>query len=385
MITKPARTLIAACAMVAAGALGTSASGAMAKGYVQKNLVSDGKISAVTTDPNLLNPWGIAFFPGGPFWISDNNAGVSTLYDGLGDIIPLVVTIPPATGSTTGSPTGIVVNSNPTLFIIPKTTEPALFIFASEDGTISAWNDVISFTQAQLVIDNSQGGSSTGAVYKGLALGNNATGSFLYATNFRSGKIDVFDSTFGPATLTGSFSDSKLPAGYAPFGIANVLGNLFVTYAMQDAAKHDPVHGAHLGFVDVFDTNGNLIQRFATKGKLDAPWGVAQAPFDFGRFSNAILIGNFGDGRINAYNPLNRSFMGQLSAPSNKPIMIDGLWALTFGGGQASDPGTLYFSAGPNSEADGLFGSITPQYWTEIPQPRRVKGRRPRRTSRACP
>src|ERR1700683_277529 len=194
MIRQQVKTLVAACAMVAVGALGTGASSAMANGYVQKNLVTDGAVSAVTTDPNLLNPWGIAFFPGGPFWISDNNAGVSTLYDGLGDTIPLVVTIPPATGSKVGSPTGIVVNGNPTLFIIPKTTDPALFIFASEDGTINAWNDVISFTQAQLVIDNSDGGSATGAVYKGLALGNNTTDSFLYATNFRSGKIDVFNS-----------------------------------------------------------------------------------------------------------------------------------------------------------------------------------------------
>ena len=360
MITKRIRTLFAACAMVAV-ALGTSASDVMAKGYLQTNLVSDGTVPAVTTDPNLLNPWGIAFFPGGPFWISDNNSGFSTLYDGAGIIIPLVVTIPWAAGSTKGTPTGIVVNANPTIFIIPKTTDPALFIFASEDGTISAWSFLISLTQAQLVIDNSQGGSATGAVYKGLAVGNNATDSYLYATNFRSGKIDVFNSAFASATLAGSFSDPNLPAGFAPFGIANVLGNLFVTYAQQDAAKHDPVHGAGLGYVDIFDTSGNLIERFASKGKLNAPWGIAHAPFNFGQLSNRILIGNFGDGRINGYGPVTTRFVGQLKDTSNKPITIDGLWALSFGGALGSDPGTLYFTAGPNGEANGLFGSLSAQ------------------------
>jgi uncharacterized protein (TIGR03118 family) len=360
MITKRFRILVAACAM-AAVALGIGATQAMAKGYLQTNLVSDGAVPAVTTDPNLLNPWGVAFFPGGPFWVSDNNSGFSTLYDGLGDIIPLVVTIPWAPGSTVGTPTGIVVNGNPSLFVIPKTSDPALFIFASEDGTISAWNNAISFTQAQLIIDNSQGGSATGAVYKGLASGNNPTDSFLYATNFRSGKIDVFNSAFAPATLAGGFSDPNIPAGFAPFGIANVLGNLFVTYAKQDTAKHDPVAGAHLGFVDVFDTSGNLIGRFAGRGPLNAPWGIAQAPFNFGRFRNTILIGNFGDGRINAYDPSTLKFVSQLADASGKPLAIDGLWALTFGGGLGSDPGTLYFTAGPNSEADGLFGSISAQ------------------------
>jgi uncharacterized protein (TIGR03118 family) len=331
--------------------------------YVQKNLVSDGAVSATTTDPNLLNPWGIAFFPGGPFWISDNNGGVSTLYDGLGNIIPLVVKIPAPPGSTAaaGTPTGIVPNLNSNLFVIPGTTDFSVFIFATEDGTIAAWSDVLDVTNAHIVVDNSQGGSATGAVYKGLAVGNNATGVFLYATNFRSGKVDVFDSNFNPATLSGSFSDPKLPAGAAPFGIANILGNLFVTYAKQNAAKHDPIHGAGLGVVDIFDTNGNLIGRFASGHTLNAPWGVAQAPFNFGPASTDILIGNFGDGTINVFNPLTRKFMGQLPDTSGKPITIDGLWALTFGGAQASDPGTLYFDAGPNGEADGLFGTLTPQ------------------------
>jgi uncharacterized protein (TIGR03118 family) len=198
-------------------------------------------------------------------------------------------------------------------------------------------------------------------VYKGLAFGNNASGVFLYATNFRSGKVDVFDSNFNRATLRGSFSDPDLPAGFAPFGIANIVGNLFVTYAQQDTAKHDPIHGAGLGVVDIFDTNGNLIRRFASKRKLNAPWGVVQAPFNFGRASADILIGNFGDGRINVFNPRTGSSERQLTDASGKPIAIDGLWALTFGGAQSSDPGTLYFDAGPNKEVDGLFGTLTPQ------------------------
>ena len=356
MTPKAASRLTALFAVVAT-ALATCMSNAMAQGYVQKNLVSDGAVHAVTIDPNLLNPWGMAFFPGGPFWISDNNSGLATLYDGLGSIIPLVVTIPWAAGSTVGTPTGVVANTNSFLFIIPNTTDPALFIFDSEDGTISAWSPVINLTQAQLIIDN----SGKGAVYKGLALGNNRTGSFLYATNFRLRRIDVFDSTFKPATLAGNFSDPRLPPGFAPFGIANVLGNLFVTYAMQDSAKHDPQLAPGLGFVDIFDTNGHLIRRFATQGNLNAPWGVSLAPFNFGQFKNMILIGNFGDGRINVYNPLTSAFVGQLADPSNKTIAIDGLWTLTFGGAQNSDPGTLYFSAGTNDEADGLFGSLTPK------------------------
>ena len=336
---------------------------AASNGYTQTNLVSDGAIQAITTDPNLLNSWGIAFFPGGPFWIADNGSGLSTLYDGLGKIIPLVINIPDPSGTKPngGTPTGIVAQTNPTLFLIPGTTDSALFIFATEDGTIAAWNNVLDLLNAHIVVDNSQGGSSTGAVYKGLALGNNASGSFLYATNFRSGKIDVFDSSFKPAILAGSFADPNLPAGAAPFGIANLMGNLLVTYAKQNAAKHDDVAGPGLGWVDIFDTNGNLIETFAKSGPLNSPWGVAQAPFNFGRFSNAILIGNFGDGRINAFNPINRRFLGQLADASRQPITIDGLWALSFGGAQGSDPGTLYFTAGPNGEADGLFGSLTPQ------------------------
>ena len=332
-------------------------------GYVQTNRVSDGAISATTTDPNLVNSWGLAFFPGAPFWIADNGTGVSTLYDGLGIPepagAPLVVTIPAPAGGAS-APTGIVANTTLTQFMLPQSKQPALFLFDTEDGTISGWN-LADGAKAELAVDNSQGGSPTGAVYKGLALGANANGVFLYATNFRAGTVDVFDSTFQPATLSGSFKDANIPSGFAPFGIANINGNLFVTYAMQDSAKHDDVAGPGNGFVDVFDTSGNLIERFAAHGKLNSPWGVTVAPFNFGRFSTNILVGNFGDGTINAFETDDGDFRGQLSDPSRKTIVIDGLWALEFGGALNSDPGTLYFTSGPNKESNGLFGSLVPQ------------------------
>jgi uncharacterized protein (TIGR03118 family) len=327
--------------------------------YSVTNLVSDGNVSAVTTDPNLVNAWGIANLPGGPFWINDNGTGVSTLYDGLGvpqpPIAPLVVTIPLPMGSsaTNSAPTGMVANT--TSGFVLGSTGPALFIFDTEDGTISAWNLGNTTNPASLMVDN----SGSGAVYKGLAMGTNTTGTFLFATNFNSGKVDVFDNTFAPATLSGSFSDSALPAGYAPFGIANINGSLFVSYALQDSEKHDDMAGKGHGFVDIFDTSGNLIRRFASRGSLNSPWGMVQATFDFGPFSGAILVGNFGDGKINAFDPVSGKALGGLRSSAGKPLAIDGLWGLSFGNGAVNAlPDTLYFTAGPNSEANGLFGSI---------------------------
>lgn len=331
--------------------------------FLQTNLVSDGAVAAAVTDANLVNAWGIAYFPGEPFWINDNGTGLSTLYDGAGNVIPLVVKIPLPPGSTASnaSPTGMVANTTSQLFVIPGTGQIADFIFATEDGTISGWSPFVDLNNAKLIVDNSQGGSSTGAVYKGLAMGNSVSGEFLYATNFRAGKIDVFDSGFNPVTLSGAFNDPNLPAGYAPFGIANIRGDLLVTYAQQDAAKHDDVAGKGHGFVDVFDTNGNFIQRFASRGPLNSPWGITEAPYNFGPFDSDVLIGNFGDGRITAYDSKTGRPHNQLMDPSGKAIAIDGLWALTFGGAQASDPGTLYFTAGPNDESNGLFGTLSPQ------------------------
>ena len=326
--------------------------------YSQTNLVSDGAVAALKTDAHLKNPWGIANFPGGPFWIADNATGVSTLYDGSGNSVPLVVTIPPPKVSAAGTlaaPTGMVFNSSPLAFLVGTQQLPALFIFATEDGTVSAWNPTVNLTSAVLEVDNSEAGS--GAVYKGLALATNSSGVFLYATNFRAATIDVFDSKFQPAKLSGSFSDPRMPAGYAPFGIALVDGNLFVTYALQNSAKHDDVKGAGHGFVDVFDTDGHLIARFASRGALNSPWGITRAPQDFGPFSSRILIGNFGDGRISGFSSFG-DFAGQLRDARGHAISIDGLWSIAFGTAAASDPDSLYFTAGSNGETDGLFGFL---------------------------
>jgi uncharacterized protein (TIGR03118 family) len=325
--------------------------------YKQTNLVSDGAVEAQTTDMQLKNPWGITAFAGAPFWVSDNATGLSTLYDGQGHIIPLTVKIPPPGGSAPGTlaaPTGIVWNPNGMLFQLAA-GQAALFIFATEDGTISAWNPNVDLHNAVLKVDNSEGGN--GAVYKGLALATNPSGVFLYATNFRAGTIDVFDSTFKPATLPGSFADPAVPAGYAPFGIALIDGNLYVSYAVQDAARHDDVKGPGHGIVDVFDTSGRLIQRFASHGALNSPWGMVRAPRDFGGFSSRVLIGNFGDGHISAFDSAGQ-FRGQLLDTTGRRIFIDGLWGLAFGNALASDPRKLYFTAGLNGEMDGLFGSL---------------------------
>jgi uncharacterized protein (TIGR03118 family) len=327
--------------------------------YQQTNLVSDLPNIAQFQDPNLLNPWGLSHSPTSPWWVSDNGAGVSTLYNGDGTARSLVVTIPPPAGSppgTTSAPTGNVFNGT-SGFVVTEggKSGPSFFIFATEDGTIAGWNPTVDMTHAVLAVDN----SASGAIYKGLAIGSNGSGAFIYATNFHAGTIDVFDSNFAPATLSGSFTDPRIPIGYAPFGIQNIGGNLYVTYALQDKNKEDDVAGPAHGFVDVFDTNGNLIRRLVSHGRLNSPWGLALAPADFGRFSNDLLVGNFGDGRINAIDPKSGAFLGQLSEQAGKPITIDGLWALVFGNGaNAGATNELFFTAGIDDEAHGLFGDI---------------------------
>ena len=327
--------------------------------YQQHNLVSDEKNTADHTDPNLVNAWGIAFNPNSFVWIADNGAGVSSLYDGTGAPQPLVVTIPPPTGTQgTSAPTGIVFNST-TEFIVTKgaLSAPAVFIFATEDGTIAGWAPTVDANHAILMVDK----SPSGAVYKGLARAANGTDHFLYATNFRKGTVDVFDSSFNPATLSGSFADPSIPEGFAPFGIHNFNGNLYVTYAKQDAAKHDDVKGKGNGFVNIFDSDGNLIRRLASKGKLNSPWGMAMAPADFGKFSNRVLVANFGDGLINAFDVSTGKAVGNLQVSAGKNLAIDGLWGLSFGNGVKSQPtNVLFFTSGPNDETDGLYGFIKP-------------------------
>lgn len=341
--------------------------------YVVTPLVSDLSGQAPVTDPNLKNSWGVAFTPGAsPFWIADNATGLATLYDGDGTIVPVVVTIPCPSSAGQGSacpanasPTGIVWNPTTSGFLVPNTTTASHFIFDTEDGTISAW---ASGSVATIAVNNATIGgvpNTNGAVYKGLVVGVNVNGVFLYATNFRAGTIDVFDTNFKPVSpgtagmIDGTFTDPKIPAGFAPFGIQNINGDLFVTYAKQNAQKHDDVAGVGNGFVDVFDTDGHLLRRLARRGLLNSPWGVARASFAFGQFSGKILVGNFGDGRINVFES-DGDFLGQLRDTSGKPISIDGLWTLTLGGGAKSSSDTLYFTAGPNGETDGLFGTVTP-------------------------
>ncbi|AUT71487.1 TIGR03118 family protein [Paraburkholderia hospita] len=318
-------------------------------------LVSDGAVSAPHTDPNLKNPWGVAFNPKGFVWVADNATNLATLYDGNGVPQSLVVTIPAGTNGD-AAPTGIVFNGTQS-FTVTQNGKSGLaaFIFVGEGGTITAWAPAVGPTNAFKMYDDAAGG----AVYKGLALAANNGSNFLYATDFHNNKIDVFDTNFTKVTMPGGFKDSAIPAGFAPFGIQLIGSNLFVTYAMQDTAKHDNVAGAGLGMVDVFDTAGNLKQHFATGAPLNAPWGIAQAPSNFGTFSGAILIGNFGDGTINAFDVSSGKSMGPLKSSNGGTIIEPGLWGIAFGNNLSNQPSnTLFFTAGPNDEADGVYGRI---------------------------
>ncbi len=339
-------------------ALIVAAQPAAAQFYAQHNLVSDGPVPADLVDPNLVNAWGLVSGPSTPWWISDNGTGRSTLYRVNTGTIALIVTVPGAMGLQS-APTGLVFNGG-TGFVVSNGTgtSPARFIFSSEDGTISGFRGV----PVVVAVDN----SASGAVYKGLAIDNPLAGNFLYATNFHAGTVDVFDSHFNPVHIPGAFADPTLPVGYAPFGIQNLGGVIYVTYALQDADRHDEVPGEGHGFVNAFDTAGNLIRRVASKGQLNAPWGLALAPADFGKFSNHLLVGNFGNGRIHAFDPTKLTGQGEfqhrgpLHAADGPPIEIDGLWALAFGSGSpASGPtNTLFFTAGPLEEQHGLFGTL---------------------------
>jgi uncharacterized protein (TIGR03118 family) len=325
--------------------------------YRQRNLVSDIRdIPAEHHDEQLVNSWGVAFNPFGFVWVADNGSGVATLYDGDGNKQTLVVTIPPGPGNRTGNPTGIVFYGGPEFVVTEgKLQGNARFIFASEDGGISAWAPMVAPTTAIRVF-----GSPDGAVYKGLALGASGTGALLYATDFHNAKVDVFDGSFHPVTLSaGAFRDPALPRGYAPFGIQAINGDIYVSYAKQDAAREDDVPGPGFGFVSVFDPVGHFLRRLITRGELNAPWGMALAPASFGRFGNRLLVGNFGDGAINAYDLDTGHFDGPLRGEHGKPIRIDGLWGIAFGNGLQHQPtNTLFFASGPQDEKHGLYGRL---------------------------
>jgi len=335
--------------------LACACTAAFGQRYSQTNFVSDIQGQAASQDTNLVNPWGIAFGPSTRFWVADNGTGVSTLYNGSGATIPLVVTIPPPEGSTaTSAPTGTIFNATSD-FVVSKdgVSGTALFLFATEDGTISGWNRNVDATHAILAVDN----SVRGAVYKGLAMAQTSQGNFLYATNFHDNMIEVYDTNF---TLVGQFTDTNVPPRFAPFGIRNIGGKLYVTFAERDKAMHDDVAGPNRGFVDVVDPADNSIQRLISKHGLNSPWGLALAPGNFGKFSGDLLVGNFGDGTISAFDPSSGEFLGRLLDANGKVVSINGLWSITFGNGTAAgQTNELFFSAGLNHEADGLFGKLT--------------------------
>ena len=318
-------------------------------GYTQTNLVADQAGVAAHTDAQLSNPWGISFLPGDVFWIANNNGGTSTTYDAAGNKQTITTGIPVAAHNpcAVGCPTGTVANTVATDF------GGASFIFDTEDGIIASWNGTLN---AVTKVDN----SANGAVYKGLALVTNPQGNFLLAANFHSGAIEVYDRNFAPATLSGgTFTDPDLPAGFAPHGVRVIGPNVFVAYATQDVAKHDPTLGAGRGLIDVFNNLGQFRQRFATGGTLNAPWGFAVGSPNFGQFANNLLIGNFGDGTINAFDA-NGNFQGQLKNENNQLIAIPGLWDMVFGAGGTGDPDTLYITAGGSSQTHGLFATLVP-------------------------
>ena len=335
--------------------------------YLVHNLVSDLPGIADHQDKNLVNPWGNGFGPT-PFWIGNNNTGTSTLYDGTGTAIPLVVKIPQAGGAGTAGPvTGVIFNAfsaNTSAFQVGA-GKSSLFIFCSEEGVVSGWNQTVDLNNAKVLLDNSK----AGAVYKGCALGGTAAAPLLFAANFAAGTVDIVDGglNLNPVAYGRSFSNPAIPAGFAPFNVQNINGTIFVTYAKQDGKKHDDVAGAGNGYVAMFDQTGNLIKNLINQSSLNSPWGMAMAPSVFGAFAGDLLVANFGDGTINAFDPVSGKQLGTLNDLNGKPITIPGLWSLNFGSGaQSEDTGTLYFTAGigdgPNNasnlESHGLLGSI---------------------------
>jgi uncharacterized protein (TIGR03118 family) len=334
--------------------------------FQQTNLVS------TATDPDLVNAWGISYNPTGPFWVSDNGTGVSTLYNGSGTKLGLTVEVYP--GRNQSAPTGQVFNSTASDFMVSKTTGgvtstgKAAFIFATEDGTLSGWSPGVDGTHSLLGVDN----SASGAIYKGLAIGNNGTQNVLYAANFGARTVDMINGTWGSA---GSFTDTSLPSNYAPFNVQTLNGKLYVSFA-QTTGGLDEVDAPGLGYVDEFNLDGTLSRRIASAGgPLDAPWGMAIAPSTFGTYAGDLLVGNFGNGTVDAYNLTTLHYDGKLLNTSGIPLSIDGLWALIPGnGGLAGSTGNIYFSAGPEGESLGLFGSLSatsiavpePATWTTM-------------------
>jgi uncharacterized protein (TIGR03118 family) len=363
--------LLAGCVLIGAQA--------QAQHYKQTNLVSNDPALAPVTDANLKNPWGLSRSSGSPWWVANNGTGTSTLYNGTtGVASALVVTIPPASGTDPGVPTGTLYNGIATDFLLTPPTNPARFLFVTEDGTISGWNPAVDATHAVVKV------TTPGAVYKGAALAYRRGARFLYVTNFAKRRIEVFDSSFNRVHLGDDdhhggdhhdgyddhdrdhhdgdrFEDERIPRDYSPFNVQNIGGDLYVTFAKRDPATNDDVAGPGFGYVDVFSPSGRLLRRFQHGPWLNGPWGVALAPGDFGVFSHNLLVGQFGSGEIAAYDAVTGAFLGKVQDASDKPIAIDGLWALSFGSGaNAGGPlNSLFFTAGIENEGGGLFGAIT--------------------------
>jgi uncharacterized protein (TIGR03118 family) len=354
------RTIAAVCAgavVVALCAMTVPASAGDDNRYKLTRLVSDKAGIAQHQDPNLVNAWGLVAGPETPWWVANNASETSTLYDGAGNPLPLVVKV-------LGAPTGTVFNAGSGFVVSHKgESGPSLFLFAGETGTIRGWNPNVPSpapsTMAFKVVDM----SAQDAIFKGLAIANTAAGGRLYATDFHNGRVDVFDEDFNPVHVPGAFRDPNIPAGYGPFGIQAIGNEIFVTYAKQDADAEDDVAGAGFGYVDRYTKRGTLLGRVASGGALNAPWGLAWAPEGFGGMGGGdLLIGNFGDGKINVYDRESDGDFeldGALERRNGNDMAVDGLWALQFGNGNAAgSKDTLYFTAGPNDERHGLFGSI---------------------------
>ncbi|PYQ23036.1 MAG: TIGR03118 family protein [Acidobacteria bacterium] len=329
-------------ALVAVMALAVLAPAAEDNSYTAHNLVADTPGTADHTDPNLVNAWGLAASPTSPWWVADNGTDVSTIYRADGTAVPLIVQVP----------------SRPTGLVFWSFTMRAVFVFATEVGTIRGWHPTQG-NQTVILADR----SGEGAIYKGLAISSTTGGDRFYAADFHNARVDVFDGSFTLVTNAG-FVDPDLPAGYAPFGIQNIGGRIFVTYAKQDEDAEDEIAGQGRGFVDAYDLAGNLLARVAQHGQLNAPWGLAMAPANFGRFSGDLLVGNFGDGQINAYQEMPNGHFehrGELRDANGNSLTIDGLWAIQFGHGTPNNgpTNTLFFAAGPDDEMHGLFGAIT--------------------------
>ena len=358
---KKTSALLALCVFTLAG----YSLRAAVNGYLVRSLSSDIPNLADHTDPNLVGAWGISESPTSPFWIADAGSGLSTLYTTSGSGIPLVVHIPGGGGGARGVPTGTVWNG--TTGFEAAAGKPGVFLFDTLDGTISAWNPQVDRVHAIVKVDN----SSVGASYTGLAMGTSGSVTYLYAANFHSGKIEVYNSTFTPVTLLNAFQDPMLPAGYAPFNIQNLGGNLYVAFALQNASKSFASSGPGTGFVDVFNTAGVFMRRLVSQGPLNSPWGLAIAPSTFGAFANDLLVGNFGDGTINAFDPSTGASLGPVNDVLGTAVVIPNLWALQVGnGGSGGDPNAVYFTAGipgPDNGNHGLFGRLesAPQTTTQ--------------------